>query len=270
MSASIFSHLSEAPIDPILGTALLYKASKDPNKVNLGIGAYRTEEGKPYILDVVKKAEKLMLEDVLNGKSDKEYSTVDGPGALKPLTQKLIFGKSGDEFASVQALSGTGALRVCAEFIKSTFPKIDKVYYSDPTWGNHVQIFEKAGFKPEKYPYWDAATKGIKFDAWMKQMESVPDGSLYLIHPCAHNPTGVDPTPAQWKAICDVCVKKKFICILDSAYQGYATGDLVTDRKTIELFLASGLEFFVCQSFAKNLGLYGERVGMLHCVCGSP
>lgn len=120
-----------------------------------------------------------------------------------------------------------------------------------------------------RYPYWDPETKGIKFKEWMQHMEYARGGSLYLIHPVAHNPTGVDPSPEQWSEILEVIKKKKHLVLMDSAYQGYASGDLVRDRKSIEMFFNAGLEFFVCQSFAKNMGLYGERIGMLHVVCSS-
>jgi len=262
---SMFSHVELAPVDPILGTALAYKECPSPNKVNLGIGAYRTEQGKTYVLDVVKKAEEQILAETGSG-IDKEYLPVDGLAANKALTQQLIFGQSADNIASAQCLSGTGALRITAEFMK-WFLRVPVVYMSDPTWGNHPTIFQKAGHKVEKYPYWDAATRGFNFDGMVKHMESAPEGAAYLFHPVAHNPTGVDPTFEQWAKIIELCQTKKFIPILDSAYQGYASGDLAYDRKAIEMFVASGMEMFVCQSFAKNLGLYGERIGMMHIVC---
>jgi aspartate aminotransferase len=261
----MFAHVPEAPVDPILGTALAYKASTHPKKVNLGIGAYRTEDGKPYVLNVVKKAEEKILAKTGNG-IDKEYLGVDGLAAIKPLTQELIFGKASDSIASVQALSGTGSLRVCAAFMKEQLPDVPKVYMSNPTWGNHIPIFEKSGHIVEKYPYYNAETRGFDFDAMIAHMNAAEEGAAYLLHPCAHNPTGVDPSKEQWEKIIEICQAKKFVPILDSAYQGYASGDLVYDRRAIEMFLASGMEMFVCQSFAKNLGLYGERIGMFHVV----
>merc|ERR1719350_1660569 len=248
-SFSFFSEIPLAPADPILNTALLYKADTDPKKVNLGIGAYRTEEGKPWVLPVVQKAEEQMLSEL--GKTlDKEYLGVDGLATLKEATQKLILGQALSRVASVQTLSGTGSLRVAAEFIHWHLGKT-KMFYSDPTWGNHPAIFKRAGMETEAYPYWDAEKKSIKFDAWLQHVQQVPEGSLYLMHPCAHNPTGMDPTLEQWKQIVSACVEKKHVVILDSAYQGYASGDLAHDRQAIELFLATGLEMFVCQSFAK-------------------
>jgi len=262
---SLFQSITEAPPDPILNTAIAFKNDTDPRKVNLGIGAYRTEEGKPWVLPVVVKAEEQMLRET--GKTvDKEYIPIDGLPSLKECTQRLIFGEKKPNVASSQALSGTGALRIVGEFMNQ-FLGIKKIYYSDPTWGNHPTIFQKSGMVAETYPYWDAQKKGLRFDDMLNHMKNAPDGSVYLLHPCAHNPTGVDPSMAQWQQILDVCLKKKHIPIMDSAYQGYATGSLENDRKSIELFYNSGMEFFVCQSFAKNLGLYGERIGMVHVVC---
>jgi len=271
---SLFAHLEMAPPDPILNTAALYNQDTDPRKVNLGIGAYRTTAGVPHVLPVVKKAEEMMLAELGSGAPgtntiNKEYLPVDGLQSLKASCQKLIFGESVDvsRLASVQTLSGTGSLRVLGEFLTANKVYNGTLFYSDPTWGNHLAIFEKSGLKVEKYPYYDAATKSCKFDEWLQHVENSEEGSLYLIHPCAHNPTGVDPTVAQWQKMVQTCKRKKHLCILDSAYQGYASGSLEKDREAIELFLESGMELFVCQSFAKNLGLYGERIGMLHMVC---
>jgi len=261
----LFSHLRMAPVDPILGTALAYKADTNPNKVNLGIGAYRTEDGKPLVLPIVMKAEKEVL--AMTGSSiDKEYAPVDGVPGLPELTQRLIFGSANKRIASTQTLSGTGSLRVVGEFIK-TFLKKDKIYCSDPTWDNHHAIFNKSGLATEKYPYWDAAKKSFRFNDFLSHLRSSDEGSVYLMHACAHNPTGVDPNMDQWKEVTEVCQKKNHLLIVDSAYQGYASGSLEYDRKAIEMMIASGMQLFVCQSFAKNLGLYGERIGMLHAVC---
>ncbi|CAD7955221.1 unnamed protein product [Amoebophrya sp. A25] len=265
-SGSLFDHVAMAPPDPILNTAAMFKGDTDTRKVNLGIGAYRTEEGDPWILPVVKRAEEDMLRELSGTGINKEYLPVDGLASLKSACQKLIFGQADARIASVQCLSGTGSLRVLGEFLNANLG-CKKLFYSDPTWGNHPTIFEKSGIKCEKYPYYDPTTRACKFDEWHKHVEAAPEGSLYLIHPCAHNPTGVDPSEEQWKEMVATCVAKKHLVILDSAYQGYASGSLEKDRKVIEMFMASDLEFFVCQSFAKNLGLYGERIGMLHVVC---
>lgn len=190
------------------------------------------------------------------------------------MTQQLIFGadspaiKEG-RIASVQALSGTGALRVVAEFVKTYMPaEMHEIWVSDPTWGNHNAIFEKAGLKVKVYPYFQKDTKGFNFAGMMKTLrEDVAPGSLVLLHACAHNPTGVDPTEAQWKEIADVMQQKRLMPLMDSAYQGYASGSLDKDAFATRLFVSRGFEMFLCQSFAKNLGLYGERIGMLHVIC---
>lgn len=270
---SLFSHIPEAPIDPILGTTQMFNADTDPRKVNLGVGAYRTEDGKPFVLDVVREAEDEMLKE-LGSKINKEYSTIDGPGELKTLTQKLVFGdcaavKDGC-IASVQALSGTGALRVASEFVKTHMaPSMQEIWVSDPTWGNHNTIFAKAHLTVKTYPYYKAETKSLDFEGMIAALKTATDGAMVLLHACAHNPTGVDPTEDQWRQIMEVMKSKKLFPLMDSAYQGYASGSLDKDAFAIRLFLSEGFEMMMCQSFAKNLGLYGERIGMLHVVCGS-
>jgi len=264
-----------APTDPILGTSLAFQADTDPRKVNLGVGAYRTEDGKPYVLDVVKEAEEEILKET-GTTINKEYSTIDGPADLKTLTQKLAFGDDSEavasgRIASVQGLSGTGSLRVCAEFTKTFLsPEADEIWISKPTWGNHIAIFQVAGLIVKEYPYYEAETRGFDFEGMLKALkEDAKPGSMVLLHACAHNPTGVDPTEEQWKAIATVMQEKQLIPLMDSAYQGYASGSLDTDAFATRLFANMGFEMFMCQSFAKNLGLYGERIGMLHVVCNS-
>jgi len=272
---SLFEHIPEAPIDPILGTTQLYNADTDPRKVNLGVGAYRTEDGKPFVLSVVKEAEDEMLKE-LGTAINKEYSTIDGPAELKKQTQRLVFGADcsaikEDRIASVQALSGTGALRVASEFVKWHMPdSMKEILVSDPTWGNHNTIFAKAGLTVKTYPYYKAETKSLDFDGMMAALKGATEGAMVLLHACAHNPTGVDPTEDQWKQIAEVMQARKLFPLMDSAYQGYASGSLDKDAFAIRLFLSMGFEMCMCQSFAKNLGLYGERIGMLHVVCGSP
>lgn len=214
-----------------------------------------------------------MLKELQEGKLDKEYSTIDGPENLKKLTQALCFGHESSAFkegriASVQALSGTGALRVVSEFVHTHLPKESwEIWCSDPTWGNHITIFQNAGLKVKTYPYFDRKTMGLDFDGMMNALKTATPGSLVMLHACAHNPTGIDPTQEQWKAIASLMKQRSLIPLLDSAYQGYASGDLDKDAWAVRYFESQGFEFFLCQSFAKNLGLYGERIGMLHVVC---
>eukprot|EP00933_Yihiella_yeosuensis_P050178 TRINITY_DN47941_c0_g1_i1.p1 TRINITY_DN47941_c0_g1~~TRINITY_DN47941_c0_g1_i1.p1 ORF type:complete len:411 (-),score=97.53 TRINITY_DN47941_c0_g1_i1:202-1434(-) len=272
---SLFTNIPEAPIDPILGTTQYFNADTDPRKINLGVGAYRTEEGKPFVLDCVRKAEEEMLRD-LGTKHNKEYATIDGPPELKPCTQKLLFGADAssvkeNRIASVQALSGTGALRVAGEFMVHNLGMAGKeIWVSNPTWGNHNTIFEKAGLKVGAYPYWDAASKSLNFAGMMDCLKNqASEGAVILLHACAHNPTGVDPTAEQWDQIAAVMKERNLLPLLDSAYQGYASGCLDKDAYAVRLFEKLGFEFFMCQSFAKNLGLYGERIGMLHVICNT-
>jgi len=265
--------VQEAPPDPILNTTTAFKNDTDPKKINLGVGAYRTPAGKPYVLPVVIKAEEAVLGDLKDGKADKEYSTIDGPADLKKVCQALLFGDNAasireGRIASTQALSGTGALRVVGEFIKKNLPaKSHIIYLSDPTWGNHDAIFKNAGLEVRKYPYYKEDTRSLDFDKMIAALREVPIGASVLLHACAHNPTGVDPTEAQWGQIVDVCIARQLVPLMDSAYQGYASGSLEKDAFAVRLFESRGIEFTLCQSFAKNLGLYGERIGMVHVVC---
>jgi len=272
--APLFEHIPVAPIDPILGTTQLFNADKDEKKINLGVGAYRSEQGKPFVLQVVKEAEQEMLAE-LGGKLNKEYSTIDGPEELKKVTRALLLGTDSEavkagRVASVQALSGTGALRVTAEFIKTHMPAAHEIWVSDPTWGNHNTIFEKGGLKVRTYPYYKAATRSLDFEGMMSALQrDAQPGSMVLLHACAHNPTGVDPSEEQWRQIAKVMQDRQLIPLMDSAYQGYASGSLDKDAFAIRFFASLGFEMFLCQSFAKNLGLYGERIGMLHVICNT-
>jgi len=271
---SVFSHIVEAPQDPILGTTIAFNADVDSRKINLGVGAYRDAAGKPYVLNAIKDAEQEMLKE-LGSSLNKEYLAIDGVPELKALTQKLCFGDASPaakegRIASVQALSGTGSLRVISEFVTTHLSK-DKheIWVSDPTWGNHTAIFQKAGLTVKMYPYWHAATKSIDIKGMLSALRGATMGSVVLLHACAHNPTGVDPTEEQWHEIAGVCKERQLLPLMDSAYQGYASGNLDKDAFAIRLFEKLGFEFFLCQSFAKNLGLYGERIGMLHVLCGT-
>jgi len=272
----LFADLPVAPVDPILGTALAYNADTDPRKVNLGIGAYRTEEGKPYILPVVKAVSEELVKE-LGTSVFKEYATIDGPPGLKAATQSVVFGEGSEpvtsgRIASVQGLSGTGSLRVAGEFIKTFMkPEAHEIWISNPTWGNHPTIFRKAGMTVKEYSYYDPATKGFDYEGTMRAIrDEASEGSIILLHACAHNPTGVDPTEDQWREIAKVMQERRLIPLMDSAYQGYASGSLDKDAFAVRLFVSMGFELFMCQSFAKNLGLYGERIGMLHVLCKTP
>merc|ERR1711935_262730 len=263
-----FSQLALAPADPILSTSIAFKNDKDANKINLGVGAYRTNEGKPYIFKAVQKAESQILQhpDVYNH----EYLPIDGFKPFVESAQKLAFGdacsalKEG-RVSSAQALSGTGGLRVGFEFLRLHYPS--PVYVPNPTWGNHNAIIQASGLPLRTYPYWDAKTRGLDFTGMCSTLRAAPEGSIILMHPCAHNPTGVDPSNEQWKGILQLVMDKKHVVFFDSAYQGFATGDFERDAYVLRMFMDAGVNYVLTQSFAKNFGLYGERCGAIHFVC---
>lgn len=264
-----FAGVQKLPPDAIFFTKTRFKNDSDPRKINLGVGAYRTEEGKPYVLNVVKEAEAALLQ---NKSLNKEYLPIGGDAEFISASQASLFGDcaaAGDgRIAGVQTLSGTGALRICANFLANNFPGIT-VFKSSPTWGNHRKIFLKAGVNQQDYRYWDPKTKGLDIEGMLEDLSNAPEGSAILLHACAHNPTGVDPTQEQWKRICQVMKRKGLLAFFDSAYQGYASGDLEKDAFAVRYFLEQGMEMVAAQSYSKNLGLYGERVGCASVVCNT-
>jgi len=260
--------MPEAPADPILGTAILFRQDPNPVKINLGIGAYRDNDGKPYVLKAVRKAEEIIAKDT---KSDHEYLPIEGYQPFIDSARELLFGKDRPalkegRITTVQTLSGTGALRVGAEFVAQWFPG-HSVYVSNPTWGNHQTVFERSRIPHKAYRYWDAQKRGLNIEGMLADIRAAPARSIILLHGCAHNPTGVDPTREQWKQIADVVREKNHLAFFDVAYQGFATGDLEADAWSLRYFVDQGLPVVVCQSFAKNFGLYSERAGSFSVVC---
>lgn len=269
---SVFSGVQQAPEDPILGVTVAYQKDPSPLKVNLGVGAYRTEEGKPLVLKVVKKAESIIAS---NPNIDHEYLPIAGLAAFNSLSVKLILGEDcpalqQKRVVTAQCLSGTGSLRVGAEFLAKHYPKSKVVYLPSPTWGNHNKIFPNGGIPVKQYRYYLPSTKGLDFMGMCEDLRSAPDGSVILLHACAHNPTGVDPTKEQWSTIRSIIRAKGHLPFFDSAYQGFASGSLDEDAYAVRSFVADGGECVISQSYAKNLGLYGERVGALSIVCSCP
>lgn len=256
-----------APVDPILGTTQAYKADKDPSKMNLGVGAYRTEEEKPYVFQIVRQVEKELLEQLNSNKINKEYIPIDGHEGYVKATKKLLFGDCPNEsnIVTVQSISGTGALRVGGEFIRKFL--LAKIHLPKPTWGNHKAIFQSSYLQVGEYPYYNPKGKNFDKDGMLNYLNTLPEGDIVLLHACAHNPTGVDPSHHDWKQIAEVVQRRKLIPFFDSAYQGFASGDLEYDAFSIRYFNSLGIQMLVAQSFAKNMGLYGERIGALHVVC---
>jgi len=262
---SIFANTTEAPPIEVFHMNKLYLDSTDPNKVNLTIGAYRTEEGKPWVLPVVREAERRLANDeTLNH----EYFPVLGFEPFTKAATELVLGvdsvalKEGRAIG-VQCLSGTGSLRAGAEFLANVVG-LKTVYVSDPTWGNHNLVFKNAGFQSlNKYRYWDTANRQIDFEGLVADLENAPERAVILLHGCAHNPTGMDPTKEQWHKIAEIVKRRNLFTFFDIAYQGFASGDPDADAYAIRYFVDQGLEMLVAQSFAKNFGLYNERVGNL-------
>lgn len=262
-----FASVQLAPPDPILGMSVAFRNDPHPDKVDMGVGAYRTNEGKPLIFHAVHEAERRILEDPT---VNHEYLPIEGYDVYNRLARDLILGADCPAVAegrvvTLQTLSGTGSLRVGAECCKA-FLNPPAAYVSRPTWGNHNTIFEKAGIAVKSYAYWKESTRGLDLEGMLADLGSAPAGSVIVLHACAHNPTGVDPTPEQWDQIAEFLSTKDLTVYFDSAYQGFATGDLDADAYAIRSFIRKGFQCFVSQSFAKNTGLYGERIGALHIV----
>ncbi len=265
MSSSIFAAVEMAPRDPILGLNEAFNADTRSTKVNLGVGVYFNDEGKIPLLGAVKAAEKTRMEAA----PARGYQPIEGSVAYDQAVQNLIFGKDSQLLAdgravTIQALGGTGALKVGADFLKRLNPA-SKVVISDPSWENHRALFESAGFEVGTYSYYDAATRGVNFTAMMADLASMPAGTVVVLHACCHNPTGADLTDAQWDDVVTVCRDKNLVPFLDMAYQGFADG-IDADAVAVRAFIASGLQFFVSSSFSKSFSLYGERVGALSIV----
>lgn len=267
-SNSVFAHVVRAPEDPILGVTVAYNKDTSPLKLNLGVGAYRTEEGKPLVLNVVRRAEQMLVNDTSRVK---EYLSITGLADFNKLSAKLIFGADSpaiqeNRVTTVQCLSGTGSLRVGAEFLAKHYHE-RTIYIPQPTWGNHPKVFTLAGLSVKYYRYYDPATRGLDFQGLLDDLAAAPAGAIVLLHACAHNPTGVDPTNDQWEKIRQLMRSKGLLPFFDSAYQGFASGNLDADAQSVRMFVADGGECLAAQSYAKNMGLYGERVGALSIVC---
>ena len=265
---SLFQAVEMAPRDPILGLNEQFASDPNPKKVNLGVGVYYDDEGKLPLLQCVQKAEKRMME----APKARGYLPIDGIAAYDNAVKTLVFGADGEpvksnRVATVQALGGTGGLKVGADFLRRLKPQA-KVLISDPSWENHKALFTQAGFVVEAYPYYVAARRGIDFDGMLAALKAAPEGTIVVLHACCHNPTGYDITPAQWDQVVDACKARGLVPFLDLAYQGFGQG-LKEDGVAVQKFVASGQDIFISTSFSKSFSLYGERVGALSVVCAN-
>ncbi|HEY6135348.1 MAG TPA: amino acid aminotransferase [Rubrivivax sp.] len=263
---SLFANVAMAPRDPILGLNEQFAADPNPAKVNLGVGVYFDANGKLPLLACVAAAERQLVAAA----KPRGYLPIDGIAAYDKAAQQLAFGAESDAVgkglvATVQALGGTGALKVGADFLKRLNPTA-KVLISDPSWENHRALFMQAGFEVDTYPYYDAATRGVRFDAMLAALSAAPAGSVVVLHACCHNPTGCDITPAQWEQVVATVKSRGLVAFLDMAYQGFGEG-IAEDGAVVQQFLAAGVDFLVSTSFSKSFSLYGERVGALSVVC---
>ncbi|TPG23031.1 amino acid aminotransferase [Variovorax guangxiensis] len=263
---SMFTAVEMAPRDPILGLNEQFAADGNPKKVNLGVGVYYDDNGKLPLLACVKAAE----EDMMKTPTARGYLPIDGIVAYDNAVKGLVFGTDSEpvtsgRVATIQAIGGTGGLKVGADFLKKLSPDA-KVLISDPSWENHRALFTQAGFVVESYPYYDADKRGVNFDGMLAALNAAAAGTIVVLHACCHNPTGYDITAAQWDQVIAAVKAKNLTPFLDMAYQGFGHG-IAEDGAVIGKFVDAGLSFFVSTSFSKSFSLYGERVGALSVLC---
>ncbi|XP_049549411.1 aspartate aminotransferase, mitochondrial [Anopheles darlingi] len=269
-ASSWWSAVQMGPPDVILGVTEAYKRDTNPKKINLGVGAYRDDNGKPFVLPSVRTAEKRIAEKQL----DHEYSPIGGPAEFGKHSILLALGENSEHVANglnatVQAISGTGALRIGGAFLAGFFPGPKDIYLPTPSWGNHNPIFRHSGLNVKSYRYYDPATCGFDFNGALEDLSKIPERSIVLLHACAHNPTGVDPKPEQWAEMSAIIKRRNLFPFFDMAYQGFASGDVAKDAFAVRAFLRDGHQIALAQSYAKNMGLYGERVGAFSLVTSS-
>jgi len=265
---SLFAAVEMAPRDPILGLNEQFAADPNPHKVNLGVGVYYDDNGKLPLLQCVQQAERAMLEHP----AARGYLPIDGIAAYDNAVKALVFGADSEpvrsgRIATVQAIGGTGGLKIGADFLRKLKPGA-QVLISDPSWENHRALFTSAGFEVGSYAYYDAKRLGIDFEAMLASLQAASPGSIVLLHACCHNPTGYDLSPEQWDRVVAVLQARSHTPFLDMAYQGFGHG-IAEDGAVIQKFIQSGLDCFVATSFSKSFSLYGERVGALSVLCQS-
>ncbi|KQV45214.1 aromatic amino acid aminotransferase [Massilia sp. Root335] len=264
----MFSAIAMAPRDPILGITEAFNADTNPAKINLGVGVYYDDNGKVPLLDCVRKAEAKLMEQP----TPRTYLPIEGLGAYDKAVQELVFGADSaviqeKRAVTVQALGGTGALKIGADFLKRFSPD-SQVYISDPSWENHRALFESAGFTVNTYAYYDPATKGVNFDGMLADLKAMPEGAIVLLHACCHNPTGAELNADQWGQVIQVVRANNLIPFLDMAYQGFGDG-IAEDGAVVRRFTETAGPLLISNSFSKSFSLYGERVGALSVVAST-
>ncbi|MEW6369665.1 MAG: amino acid aminotransferase [Pseudomonadota bacterium] len=267
-SASLFGAIDMAPRDPILGITEAFNADTNPAKINLGVGVYYDDNGKVPLLQCVQKAEAKLMEQP----APRTYLPIDGLAAYDKAVQELVFGADSaviqeKRAITVQALGGTGALKLGADFLKRFSPE-SEVFISDPSWENHRALFESAGFIVNNYTYYDPATHGVNFEGMLASLNKMPQGSIVVLHACCHNPTGADLTQEQWGQVIAAVQANGLIPFLDMAYQGFGSG-IAEDGAVVRRFVEAGGPLLVSNSFSKSFSLYGERVGALSVVASN-
>lgn len=265
VSPSLFHDIQMAPRDATIGVNELFTADDRPNKINLGVGVYQDEQGNVPLLACVKKAEQNIVEKSLV----RTYLPIDGLADYRQAVQELVFGADSaavkeKRVVTVQALGGTGALKIGADFLRR-FSASKQVWVSDPSWDNHRGLFEAAGFEVRNYPYYDFAARGVNFEGMLLALREIPSGTIVLLHPCCHNPTGFDLSHAQWNQVIELVTQRELIPFIDMAYQGFSAG-IEEDCWVVRRFAETGAPLFVANSFSKSFSLYGERVGALSIV----
>ncbi len=265
---SLFTAVELAPRDPILGITEQFVADTNPSRVNLGVGVYYDDNGKLPLLKCVQAAEKIMMDSP----TARGYLPIDGIAAYDAAVKSLVFGAGSEpvtsgRVATVQAIGGTGGLKIGADFLKKLNAKA-KVLISDPSWENHLALFTNAGFQVEAYPYYDAVNHSVNLDGMLAGLDAAVPGTIVVLHACCHNPTGYDITAAQWDRVVAACKARNLTPFLDMAYQGFGYG-IEEDGAAVRKFVAAGMSFLVSTSFSKSFSLYGERVGALSVLCDS-
>src|SRR5919201_3063279 len=267
-SPSLLAQVPMAPSDPILGITEAYVADQNPKKVNLGVGVYYDDAGKVPLLECVRRAES----ERLKAAPPRNYLPIDGLAAYDRAVQELVFGKAfaavtDKRIVTVQAIGGTGGLKIGADFLRQLTPR-SEVWISEPSWENQRQLFEAAGFTVRNYPYYDGKTHGLDFGGMKNALNSLPAGAIVVLHACCHNPTGVDLNAQQWSEVLAIVQRRGLIPFLDLAYQGFADG-LDADAHAARLFAGAMTPVFLSSSFSKSFSLYGERVGAFSVVTAS-